>query len=79
MEVARRARRRRSSADGLVSERGRLDLQPLRGNGPAGAGLVGGGGAVGQPFPGGVGPEVTGGAQDLVRRVEVELDQCPGD
>ena len=75
MEVDRRARRRAFEPDGLVSERGCLDLQPLRGQGPAGAGLVGGGGAVGQPFPGGVGPQVADGTEDLVRRVEVELDQ----
>ena len=61
--------------DGLVPERGSLDLQPLGGEGPAGAGLVAGGGAEGQPFPAGVGLQVAGGAQDLVRRVEVELDQ----
>jgi hypothetical protein len=44
-------------------------------SGPARLGLVVGGGVVGQPFPGGVGPEVVDGTEERVRRVEVELDQ----
>lgn len=58
-----------------MSEGGPLHLAPLGGEGPARTGLVGAGGAVGQPLGGGVGPQVTRGGVDLFGRVEVELDQ----
>ena len=76
MDAGRRVSRSRSRPTAWCPSVARCTCAPFGGEGPTGAGLVGGGGAVGQPLPGGVGPQVTRGTQDLVRCVEVELDQA---